>query len=67
MELQFGNFDLGLPPLDMQQLEADWDPRNFVFSDPAYNSDTQALFDHIIQPHLDVNMPFQPMFYQAPP
>jgi hypothetical protein len=60
--LQFGNFDFGLPPLDMQQLEADWDPNNFVFSDPAFNPDTHALFDHIIQPHLDVNMHHQPHF-----
>jgi hypothetical protein len=56
--LQFGNFSFGLLPPE-HQLEAEWDPSNFVFDDPNLDAETQAMFDSLIQPHMDVGLPYR--------
>lgn len=55
-DMQFGNFDYSLPPSDNQPLEADWDPNNFVIPDIPAQRYTQALFDHIMQPHTQLGV-----------
>jgi hypothetical protein len=59
--MQFGNFSYSLPPSDSQPLEAEWDPNNFVTPDVPSQRYTQALFDHIMQPHLQLGVHSQPL------